>query len=147
MKMMTHQHHEFGTSHLQTDMPSNRSFGNIFTIVFSIYAGYMLYGGRVGPSVAGAIAAVIFLLAGRLNAAWLTPLNKLWMKLGLLLSLIVAPIALGILFFLVITPIGLLARRVFGKHFLSLRREDRALTYWIDRNPPGPAPKSMQRQF
>jgi hypothetical protein len=37
--------------------------------------------------------------------------------------------------------------RAFGKDFLRRRREPSAASYWIAREPPGPAPDSMKNQF
>jgi hypothetical protein len=34
-----------------------------------------------------------------------------------------------------------------GKDFLRLRPAPEASTYWIHRQPPGPARESMSRQF
>ena len=45
-----------------------------------------------------------------------------------------------------IVPIGLLMR-LFGKDPLNLRFDPAATSYWIPREPPGPAPESMKNQF
>jgi hypothetical protein len=37
--------------------------------------------------------------------------------------------------------------RALGKDLLRLKREPDARTYWIAREPPGPAPGSMSKQF
>jgi hypothetical protein len=37
--------------------------------------------------------------------------------------------------------------RALGKDPLRLRRDPEAKTYWIDREPPGPAPETMTEQF
>ena len=50
------------------------------------------------------------------------------------------------MFFLVITPIGLVMR-LTGKDFLARRFDRAATSYWVRRDPPGPAPETMQRQF
>ena len=55
-------------------------------------------------------------------------------------------IVLAIMFYLVVTPMGLLMR-AFTKDNLRLRRDPAAGTYWIKREPPGPRPDSMPRQF
>ena len=37
--------------------------------------------------------------------------------------------------------------RATGKDFLRLRMDKNAKSYWIERAPPGPPPKSMKNQF
>lgn len=86
------------------------------------------------------------LLFGFIAPSLLAPLNKAWTKLGLLLFKIVNPIVLGLIFLLTILPIGLLLR-AFGKDPLRLKFEPDAKTYWIERDPPGPAPDTMPQQF
>ena len=75
----------------------------------------------------------------------LHPLNRLWMKLGLLLHRVVNPIVMGLLFYGTILPTGLIMR-LRGRDLLRLKREPAADTYWIARTP-GPAPESMRDQF
>ena len=86
------------------------------------------------------------LVFGFVAPSLLAPLNRAWTKLGLLLFVIVNPIVLGLIFLLTIVPIGLLLR-LFGKDPLRLRFEPDADSYWISREPPGPAPDSMPQQF
>lgn len=92
------------------------------------------------------VVAGAFLLLAMLIPQVLAPANRLWTKFGLLLHNIVSPIALGILFFLVVTPTGLLMR-LFGKDPLRLRFDPAASSYWIKRDPPGPAADSLKNQF
>jgi hypothetical protein len=76
----------------------------------------------------------------------LAPLNRLWMKFGELLHRIVSPIVLGIIFFGVITPFGkvmALSRR----DPLRRKQDPNLSSYWIRREPPGPAPGSFPNQF
>ncbi|MDA9519244.1 hypothetical protein XI06_02490 [Bradyrhizobium sp. CCBAU 11434] len=143
--MTNGNHHEFGARSLAVGTPSNRSFGLVFAVVFATWAGHLVYQGKTAWMVVAPLA-VIFGVAGLLNATCLTPLNRLWMKFGHLLSLIVAPVALGILFFLVIAPIGFLARG-FGKDFLRVKKDASKSSYWIPRQPPGPDAASMHHQF
>ena len=95
--------------------------------------------------VLGGIGGALFLL-GLIAPAILAPLNRAWMKLGLLLFTIVNPIVLALIFLVTIVPIGL-GLRLFGKDPLRLRFEPDAKSYWIERDPPGPAPDSMPQQF
>lgn len=140
-------HHEFqaGAGHDEIKGSSDRSFGFVFAAVFGLIGLYNLWhSGRAWPWL-GLIAAA-FLAVALLRPAVLAPLNKLWMKFGLLLGAIVNPLVLGLLFFLVFTPMALIARLV-GKDFLRLKRRPEAKSYWIVREPPGPEPASMKDQF
>jgi hypothetical protein len=124
---------------------SDRSFGIVFAVVFALIAGWpLLYGGELrlwSLAVAFAFARVAWL-----RPALLAGPNRWWMKFGLLLGMVVSPIALGILFFAVLVPIGFLMRAT-GKDPLRLKREAGAESYWIPRAPPGPPPDSMKNQF
>ena len=62
----------------------------------------------------------------------LSPLNKLWMRFGLLLGRIVSPIIMGIIYFFVVTPTGLIMK-IFRKDLLSLKKNDEK-SYWIEKN-------------
>jgi hypothetical protein len=55
-------------------------------------------------------------------------------------------VVMFLLFAITIVPIGLL-RRALGKDSLNLRFDPDAPSYWIPREPPGPAPESMKQQF
>lgn len=124
---------------------SNRSFGVVFAAFFAIIGLLPLVsGGRV--HLWALALGGIFLFFGLVFPSALAPLNRLWAKFGLLLHKIVSPIMLGIIFYLVITPIGLLLR-LFGKDPLRLKFDRAAKSYWIPRDPPGPAPESFKDQF
>ena len=77
-----------------------------------------------------------------MNSKILSPLNKLWFKLGIILGKIISPIIMGIIFFVVVTPIGYLMRLV-KKDVLNLKFNDNK-SYWIEKN--GPKSK-MKNQF
>ncbi len=124
---------------------SDRSFGLVFTVFFSIIGGIKLW---VGSSWFWPwfVAAGLILFLALVKPRVLAPANRLWLRFGLLLHRIVNPIVMGLLFFATVTPIGLMLR-LFGKDLLHLRRDGSARTYWIDRKPPGPSPDSMINQF
>ena len=120
---------------------SNRSFGIVFFVVFLIIAIYPLtYSGDV--RLWSVIISIIFLVLGTLNSKILTPLNKLWFKLGIFLGKIISPIIMGIIFFLVVTPTGLIMR-LLGKDLLNLKF-NKNKSYWIEKK--GPKSK-MKNQF
>jgi hypothetical protein len=137
--------HESYSREEKIDGSSNRSFGLVFAAFFALVGLLPLILGRAPRTWAFGLSG-IFLLAALLFPSVLAPLNRLWMKFGLLLHRIVSPIALGIMFFLVITPMGWLMRAL-GKDLLRLRIDPDASSYWIERNPPGPAPETFKDQF
>lgn len=124
---------------------SDRSFGLVFAAFFAIIACLPWLRGGEFRFWAFAVSGAFFMIA-LLYPSILSSLNRYWMKLGLILSRIVSPIALGILFCFTIVPIGLLMR-VLGKDPLRLKLDPAASSYWILRTPPGPDPKSMDNQF
>lgn len=73
-------------------------------------------------------------------------LNVGWMKLGLLLGRVVTPVVMFIVYVTSIVPIGLILR-LFGKDVLALRLRREEPSYWIERQPPGPPPESLDNQF
>ena len=124
---------------------SDRTFGLVFTAVFLIIGAFPLIDGGAPRLWSFGIAAVILIIALAVPRL-LAPLNRAWMKFGLLLNSVVSPLVLGLLFYLVFLPVGALIR-VMGKELLRLRLQPTAKSYWIERQPPGPAPDTMKNQF
>ena len=58
---------------------------------------------------------------------------------------VVSPIVLGLIFFGMLTPVGIIGR-LLGRDELRLKKAP-VTSYWIDRDPPGPAPDSFKNQF
>ena len=73
----------------------------------------------------------IFLVTTIINAKILLPLNKLWMKFGILLGMIISPIVMGIIFFGIFTPISI-TMMLFGRDELRLRFKKKK-THWVNR--------------
>lgn len=124
---------------------SDRAFGFVFVIVFTIVGLLPLWNGGPVRVWSLGLALVLVVLTAAVPAT-LHPLNILWTRFGLLLNRIVSPVVLGILFFLVVTPTGLVLK-LMGKDPLRLKWDASASSYWLDRDPPGPDPKSMSDQF
>jgi hypothetical protein len=122
---------------------SDRAFGLTLAAVFAIVGAVRLV---LDHSYAGwwlGAAAVMLAFALAWPAA-LAPLNRLWLRLGLVLYKVVNPLVMGLVFFTTVVPIGLLMRAL-GKDPLRLRREPAAGSYWITREPP--EPDTMKNQF
>ena len=120
---------------------SNKNFGIVFFIVFILIALWPLLNNETYRLWA-VIIALIFLILGIIDSKFLTPLNILWFKFGLLLGKIVSPLVMGIIFFFVVTPIAMLMR-IFNKDLLNLRYNDKN-SYWIKKNEPK---SKMKNQF
>jgi len=124
---------------------SNRAFGWTFVVVFLIVGLSPLRSSAELRWWAVIVAAALTLATIAVPAVLTVP-NRVWGRFGTLLHRLVSPVALAVMFFFVMTPMGLVMR-AFGKDSLRLRRASSAGSYWITRDPPGPAPKSMSRQF
>src|SRR5687767_14251974 len=122
---------------MRTALPSNRSFGWFFTGVFAV--GALLYPWAL--ALAALTALVTFT-----REAWLAPLNRGWMKLGEWMGRVVNPVILGVIFFGVFTPVGA-AMRLFGRDAMCRRWQPRAPSYWVKRDPPGPAEDTYRNMF
>ena len=121
---------------------SNRSFGFLFFVVFFVISFWPLKS-QGDLRLWAFILALIFFVLGILNSKFLTPLNKLWMKFGLFLGSIIAPLVMGVVYFMVVTPVGLIMRSL-GKDLLRMKKNKSASTYWIAREKQN---DTMKRQF
>jgi hypothetical protein len=124
---------------------SNRAFGCVFAGVFGLLGLWPLLHGRPPRTWALALAGA-FLGVAWVRPALLDPLNRAWTRLGLLLHAVVSPLVMGVVFFGVVAPMGL-CMRLLGKDPLRRRLDPGAASYWIERQPPGPAPDTMRNQF
>ena len=121
---------------------SNRSFGFLFFVVFFVISLWPLKS-QGDLRLWAFILSLVFLVLGVLNSKFLTPLNKLWFKFGILLGSIVSPIVMGAVFFIVVTPVGLIMR-LLGKDLLRINKNKTISTYWINRDKQK---NSMKKQF
>ena len=125
--------------------PSERSFGLVVGGVLAGIGAWPLLWGRAARPWSAAIG-VALVVAALVAPRLLVPLNRAWTALGWALHRVVSPLVMGAIFFGVVWPIGL-CLRLAGKDPLRLRREPDAPSYWIPREPPGPAGESMRQQF
>lgn len=116
----------------EIEFPSNRRFGFFFAFVFAGAAAYFYYSANVKWAYVFIGAALLFFLITQIKSDILQPLNKLWMRFGLLLGMIISPVILGIIFFGLFTPIAFFIRLI-GRDELRLEFSQKA-SYWISRN-------------
>ncbi|GGF65006.1 hypothetical protein GCM10007301_26010 [Azorhizobium oxalatiphilum] len=125
---------------------SDRGFGKVMAVVFAIIAGFQFWHER--PRIAGILAgiALVFALATWLKPSLLHGLNRQWFRLGLFLHKIVNPVVMAVIFMGAVVPTALVMRAL-GKRPLNLAIDRTAQSYWVVRDPPGPARDSLKRQF
>ena len=120
----------------------NRSFGILFFIVFLVLSFWPLT--KNGTlNIYFLLIGLVFLVLGLLNSRILSPLNKVWIKLGEILGKIIAPLVMAVVYFIILTPISLLVRS-FGKDLIGLKFKKDINTYRIKRKKDL---GSMDKQF
>jgi hypothetical protein len=120
---------------------SNKNFGIVFFTVFFIIAIWPLLNGN-DIRYWSLIISIVFLILGILNSKILTPLNKIWFKIGILLGNVISPIIMSIIFFLVVTPTSFIMK-ILGKDLLNLKKNTKN-SYWITKQNKN---SRMKNQF
>ena len=120
---------------------SNKSFGIVFFTVFLIIAIWPLLNGYE-IRYWSLIISIFFLFLGILNSKILTPMNKIWFKIGILLGNVISPIIMSIIFFLVVTPTSFIMK-ILGKDLLNLKKNTKN-SYWIEKQNQN---SKMKNQF
>ncbi len=110
---------------------SGKSFGFLFFFVFLIIGLWPLIN-LDQIRLWSIIVALLFLFLAIFKPNFLNPLNKVWIKFGELLGMIIAPIIMCLVYFIILTPISLLLR-IFGKDLLNLKFSKKINSYWIER--------------
>lgn len=137
--------HETIVRHDVVEPGSDRSFG---LIVGGILGAIALYQYLSGSSIFVwfAAPAAALLILGAVVPKLLHPLNLAWTRLGLLLGRLITPLVMFVVYVVTIIPIGLILR-LCRKDLLRLQPHPDADSYWIARDPRGPAPESLKDQF
>ena len=137
--------HERLADHREVKTSSDKGFGFVFAVVFSVVGLWPLISSDQ-PRLWAIGVGVAFLGTTLLFPKSLRPFNRLWTAFGLMLHKVANPLVMGFLFFGVVTPIGLLMR-LLGKRTLDLQFDEERQSYWTERDPPGPAADGMKNQF
>lgn len=140
--------HESYTGHAEIKAASDRSFGLTVGGILAAIALVRWYwvAHLSWPMLTFLVVGLVLVAAALINAAVLAPLNRLWTKLGLVLFKVVNPVVMLLLFAVVIVPAGLVMR-LAGHDPMRRRFDPEATTYWIERDPPGPAPDELRNPF
>lgn len=140
--------HEALAAHEAAKLPSNRSFGLVVgaaAIALGLLIG--LRNGAFGSLTISLITlGCVLALLGLIAPSALTIPNRLWMKLGFYLGLVMTPVIMGLVYVTTFIPIAL-TLRLQGRDPLRRKRKPAGESYWIIRTPPGPDPATMPNQF
>ena len=128
----------------EIELPSNRKFGLFFTFVFAVAAAYFYDSENLLWAYVFIAASIIFLTITLVRDEFLLPLNKLWMRFGFLLGMVISPLVLGVIFFGIFTPIAMLMR-LSGRDELRLKLSKKS-SHWISRSEPIKS-ESFKNQF
>jgi hypothetical protein len=137
-------HEDFSRGY-ESRRASERLFGLQFAVLLAVIALWPCVRGR-HPHWWALAAGLLLALVSLARPSLLALPNAGWSKLSLLLGRVINPLVSGLLFFAVFVPAALISR-LFARDALRIRFEPRADTYWIGREPPGPAGDTMPRQF
>lgn len=123
--------HENFTEFQEIEGPSNKNFGytvgGIFTAIGALRAAFFDFGFF---SATFLIIGTVLLTLTLAAPDKLTPLNALWMKLGLLLFKIVNPVVMVLMYAVCIVPAGLIMKLL--RYDPMHRKFDKdAKTYWV----------------
>jgi len=125
---------------------SDRAFGLVMAGAFALVALAPLWHVPHEPRWWALPIVLGFAAFAIWRPAALARLNRIWQRLGHLLSKIVSPVVLALLFYTTILPIGLLMRAL-GKDPLRVRPDRTRDSYWILRGTPEAGAESMKHQF
>jgi hypothetical protein len=146
-----HQSKSISTSHerlsgVEESTPaSDRQFGIVIAVACALLS--LLNAWRGGVWWPGGLEIAVLFAAGAMFAPnLLKPLNLLWFKFGLLLHRVINPVVMALLYYVSVVPTALIMRAL-GNDMLGLKLDRNATTYWIPRQPPGPAAETMKDQF
>jgi hypothetical protein len=137
--------HETPADHFTPQPGSDRAIGVVVGGVLLTVSAYLWWSGNTFSPYPAA-AGLALLVLGLVAPGSLHRLNLLWARFGVLLGRIVSPLVLGVVYLTTMIPIGLILRWS-GKDLLSLKGDDDLATYWVAREPRGPAPESLREQF
>ena len=126
-------------------LPTNRSFGFLFSVIFLTTSIFLLINNVVIIGYTILALAILFFLITIINSDILLPLNKAWMQFGLILGIIISPIVLGVIFFGLFTPYSLVMK-LFGRDELRIKLLERS-SHWKERSKDESKTDAFKHQF
>lgn len=125
---------------------SNRGFGLVMAGFFLLCTLGSAWKHRGLPPLHWPALSLAFAFFALVLPVALTPLNRAWTLLGMVLHKVMNPLVMGLLFFGFITPFGFLFRLIKGD-VLRLEIDRSAGSYWIVREEKDQPGGGMANQF
>jgi hypothetical protein len=129
-------------SKFENNESSEKSFGVLFSIVFLLISLYPLTN-SLPIHIWALFLSIVFICLAFLAPKTMIVPKKIWLKFGLLLGSIIAPIVMALIYFSVVLITGVIMRSL-GKDLLRIKPNKKTNSYWIKRSADlGP----MKNQF
>ena len=123
-----------------------RRFGLTVGGIFVLLGAVSWWRHHVWPPVVFGVVGVLLLSSGLAVPLALEPVQRWWMRLGMLLGEVNGRIILTVLFYLVIAPLGAVLRTFF-RDPLDRALDDGRSTNWIKRERQPVEPARYEQQF
>ena len=127
------------------ELPSNRKFGLFFTLVFMLMSSYFYIKLNLTALIFFSTLSFLMLLVTLVKDELLDPFNKLWMRIGILIGMVVSPLIMGIIFIMMFVPSSLLMK-LLGRDELRLILKNKK-THWKNRDFDLDKSNSFKNQF
>ncbi len=127
--------------------PSNKSFGLLFSAIFLISAIFLFISHNIDiyVCVCASISLLLFFISLFFSNI-LSPFNRAWMFLGVILNKIFSPLILGFIYLVIVIPVGIFMR-IRGRDVLHRKIAKDKETYWIVRDVSTVSPDQFNNQF
>lgn len=112
-------------------LPSNKRFGLFISSMALLLMVVFFYYQLVFLGFSFLLFSVTLLYFAIAREDSLSSLNRLWMKLGIVLGKIIGPLVIGFIFFILISPISLFFKLI-GRDELEVKKK--GLSYWKSRD-------------
>jgi hypothetical protein len=146
--MMSSSAHEPLVEFRYVPPPTDRKFGTTIGIILLGFAAlrWIVFEDSGWSTMALVALGTLLILSGLLAPHLLAPLNRGWMKLGMVLGAIVNPIILLLMFAILFVPLGLVLQAA-RRDVLQLARKRASDSYWNDRLTQTTGRGSLSDQF
>jgi len=128
-----------------SNQTANRKFGFLLVAVLAALGAFFSIEGNKTFGLWSLVGCFFALFVTLVRSELLGPINKLWMRLGFVMGLVISPIVLAVLFFGLFTPISVFTR-MFGRDELNLELKKRS-SHWIERDQRHALFSAFEKQY